>query len=205
MRTEFELDSGVFAGVWERSTLLEYGGWDERWPRNSDSEMAARFLERGERLICVPAMGAEYVPRDSLGRLWRQYRGYGQYRARTSLHHPDAMRVSHLLAPAIVGTAVCAVAAPTPIRRLARLGFAGYLAALVFEGIQASDQATSNTEAALVPVALAIMHFGHGVGTLDGVRMYGPPLAALARVAGRDDLAARLARSPTPVYAPSLG
>ena len=25
---EFELDSGVFAGVWARETLLEYGGWD---------------------------------------------------------------------------------------------------------------------------------------------------------------------------------
>src|ERR1700722_4165248 len=34
---EFELDSGVFTGVWARATLLEYGGWDEDWPRNSDS------------------------------------------------------------------------------------------------------------------------------------------------------------------------
>ena len=51
---EYELDSGVFAGVWERDTLLEYGGWDEGWPRNQDSEMAGRFLARGERLICLP-------------------------------------------------------------------------------------------------------------------------------------------------------
>ena len=28
---EYELDAtGVFGGVWERATLLEYGGWDER-------------------------------------------------------------------------------------------------------------------------------------------------------------------------------
>src|SRR5205085_10521957 len=70
---EWELDSGVFDGVWERATLLEYGGWDERWPRNSDSEMAGRFLARGERIGCVAAMGASYVPRDSLRGLWRQY------------------------------------------------------------------------------------------------------------------------------------
>jgi succinoglycan biosynthesis protein ExoA len=202
---EFELDSGVFCGVWERSTLLEYGGWDERWPRNSDSEMAARFLERGEHLMCVPAMAAEYVPRDSLRGLWHQYRGYGQYRARTSLHHPDALRISHLLAPAIVATAACTVLAPAPIRQLARLGFGGYLGALIVTGVRTRSQAGSDAEAALVPMVLAIMHLGHGIGTLDGFRMYGLPLAALARLARREDLAARFARPPSPVYAPALG
>jgi hypothetical protein len=54
-------------------------------------------------------------------------------------------------------------------------------------------------------VTLAIMHFGHGLGTLDGFRMYGLPLAALARVAGREGLAGRLARARSPVCAPSLG
>jgi GT2 family glycosyltransferase len=201
---EFELDSGIFCGVWERSTLLQCDGWDERWPRNSDSEMAARFLEHGERLICVPAMAAEYVPRDSLRGLFKQYRGYGQYRARTSLHHPAAMRRSHLLAPGIVVTAMCAVASPAPIRRLARLGMAGYLGALAYAGIRARPEAGSGREAALVPVVLAIMHFGHGAGMLDGFRMYGPPLAALARVAGADGLAAQLTRTPDRVYAPSL-
>jgi GT2 family glycosyltransferase len=201
---EFELDSGVFCGVWERATLLEYGGWDERWPRNSDSEMAARFLERGERLICLPAMAAEYVPRDSLQSLWSQYRGYGRYRARTSSLHPRAMRVSHLLAPAIVATSVAAVASPTPIRRLARLGTGAYLAALAGAGFRAWDRSSNVQEAALVPVALAIMHFGHGIGTLDGFRRYGLPLAALARLARADELAARWAPSPERVWAPSL-
>jgi succinoglycan biosynthesis protein ExoA len=202
---EFALDSGVFCGVWARSTLLEYGGWDERWALNEDSEMAARFLERGERLICVPAMAAEYVPRDSLSGLWRQYRAYGRYRALTSLEHPDVMRLSHLLAPAIVVTAAGAVAAPAPVRRLARLGLGGYLAALGLAGIRARGQATSATEVALVPLALATMHFGHGLGALEGYRMYGLPLAALANLAERKELAARLARPPSPVYAPSLG
>ena len=167
--------------------------------------MAARFLERGERLICVPAMAAEYVPRDSLASLWRQYRAYGRYRALTSLEHPEVMRVSHLLAPAIVATAAGAVIAPAPVRPLARLGFAGYLGALALAGIRARSQAASDTDAALVPVTLAIMHFGHGLGALEGFRMYGLPLAALAQLAGREDLAGRLARPPSPVYAPSLG
>ena len=110
--SEFELDTGIFAGVWERGTLLDHGGWDERWPRNSDSGMAARFLARGERLICLPAMGGEYVPRDSLRGLWRQYLDYGEFRARTSRRHPQSMRASHLLAPAALLTGTVAVAGP---------------------------------------------------------------------------------------------
>src|SRR4051812_37198534 len=41
---EVELDTGVFAGVWRRSTLEEHGGWDPGWPINQDSELAARVL-----------------------------------------------------------------------------------------------------------------------------------------------------------------
>ena len=44
---EKDIDTGVFTGVWKRSTLDEYGGWDDGWPVNQDSELAARFFERG--------------------------------------------------------------------------------------------------------------------------------------------------------------
>jgi GT2 family glycosyltransferase len=201
---EFELDTGVFCGVWERRTLLEYGGWDERWPRNSDSEMAARFLERSERLICIPAMAAEYVPRDSLRGLWHQYRGYGQYRARTARQHPSSMRASHLLAPAVVANTAVAVVAPAPFRQLARFGCVIYLGALVFSGARSLPRADTTADAALVPVVLAVMHFAHGVGTIDGARMYGPPYASLAEVGGLNRVAARLAPPAEPVHAPSL-
>ena len=198
---EFELDTGVFAGVWERATLLEYGGWDERWPRNSDSEMAARFLAAGERLICMPAMGAEYVPRDSVGGLWRQYYGYGEFRARTSKRHPHSMRASHLLAPAVVVAAACAVAGPRRLRRAARLGQAIYGASLLAAGARSLPAARSPADAALVPVTLAVMHLAHGTGQIHGWIKYGPPVAAVARLAGRDSPASG---AQEPVYAPSL-
>jgi succinoglycan biosynthesis protein ExoA len=201
---EFELDTGVFAGVWERATLLEYGGWDERWPRNSDSEMAARFLERGERLICLPAMGAEYVPRDRLGGLWRQYFGYGEFRARTSRRHPHSMRASHLLAPAVVVMTASAALTPRPLRRAAQAGEAIYAATVIAAGLRARAAATSPVDAALVPVVLVVMHLAHGLGQLVGWVKYGPPLAALARVARMDGVVAMPGAAPEPVHAPSL-
>jgi hypothetical protein len=40
---ETELDTGVFGGVWHRTTLEQLRGWDEEWAVNEDSELAARF------------------------------------------------------------------------------------------------------------------------------------------------------------------
>jgi succinoglycan biosynthesis protein ExoA len=201
---EFELDTGVFAGVWKRSTLLEYGGWDERWPRNSDSEMAARFLANGERLICLPSMGAEYVPRDSLSGLWRQYFGYGEFRARTSKRHPHSMRASHLLAPAVVVAAASAIVGPRLLRRLARLGLAVYGASLVGAGARSLPSAKSRADAALVPPVLVVMHFAHGLGQMYGWVRYGPPLGALAGILRLDGLIGPQDAAEQPVYAPSL-
>jgi succinoglycan biosynthesis protein ExoA len=199
---EFELDTGIFAGVWERSTLLEYGGWDERWPRNSDSEMAARFLEAGERLICLPAMAGEYVPRDTLKGLWRQYFAYGQFRAKTSKQHPQSMRASHLLAPGVVLVTVAAALAPRRARRLAPLGLVLYGSTVLWAGGQARREAQTTADAALVPVVLMAMHYAHGLGQIYGWVRYGPPVGAFLSVGGLSGVLSGSA--PEPVHAPSL-
>ena len=201
---EYELDSGVFAGVWERATVLRYGGWDERWTRNQDSEMAGRFLARGERLVCLPQMAAQYTPRDSIRSLWRQYWQYGDYREKTALHHPHTMRRSHLIAPSLVATVLAAVAAPQGVRRVARLALGAYASALVAAGVRAVGQAEHPTDALRVPLVLAVMHLAHGAGSIKGAIRRGPPLAAIALILGREELAAQLKRPAERVYAPSL-
>lgn len=201
---EFTLDTGVFAGVWRRDTVLRYGGWDERWPLNQDSEMAARFLREGETLVCVPAMGARYVPRASLRALGRQYRRYGLYRARTARHHPESLRRSHLLAPALMVTAAAAVKAPRVVRRGARAALFVYGAVVVAVSLQAGARG-HRREAVLVPAVLATMHGGHGLGFLQGFIRFGVPWAALlrcARLSGMVEL--QSPGQPEPVWAPSL-
>ena len=215
---EYELDSGVFAGVWERNTLLEYGGWDEGWPRNQDSEMAGRFLARGERLICLPQMAARYTPRNSIQSLWRQYLQYGDYREKTALRHPHTMRRSHLIAPSLVLTVGAAIAGPAPVRRVARGGLGAYALALAGAGVCASidegaaargetalDAVAERSDAALVPVVLAVMHLAHGVGAIKGSVRRGPPIAAIAMAFGARQLAVKFTSPPQPVCAPSLG
>ena len=44
---ETELGTGVFTGIWRAASSAAISGWDEGWPINQDSELAARFLLAG--------------------------------------------------------------------------------------------------------------------------------------------------------------
>ena len=171
---------------------------------NEDSEMAARFLANGERLICLPAMAAQYVPRDTLTGLWRQYLRYGEFRALTARRHPASMRPSQLLPPAVVIMGITAIVAPGRLRRLARVGAAAYGATLLRAAAGARGAADPRSDVVLVPVVLPIMHAAHGTGQIIGWCRYGPPLRAIAACAGLGRLAASPPVNAALVYAPSL-
>ncbi|HEY4096311.1 MAG TPA: glycosyltransferase [Baekduia sp.] len=194
---EYDLDTGVFGGVWRRADVLASGGWDEGWPRNQDSEMASRFLRAGERIVCVPAMGARYLPRDSLKGLWRQYEDYGSYRAKTALRHPTSLRRSALLPPLLVLDAALALLAPSRrLRRAARAGLGVYAVGL---------GACAKAEGPEVVAVIVTMHAAHGVGFLRGLRRWGVPRAALVHAAGGPLPVGAAGPYDGPVDAPSLG
>jgi succinoglycan biosynthesis protein ExoA len=202
---ERELDSGVFGGVWRRTRVLHAGGWDERWPVNQDSEMAARFLLDGARLVCLPEMAGQYVPRDSLRGLARQYFRYGFYRARTFKRHPQSMRRSHLIAPALSGAALAALLAPGPLRRGAQLLLGAYGVAVAVTATDTAVRRRRPVEGALLVAVLPTMHLGWGFGTLVGTLRFGAPLAALRQAAGAgQDAPATTTEGADGVYAPSL-
>lgn len=180
---ERELDTGVFGGVWRREDLLAHGGWDEGWPRNQDSELAARFLGRGQRIVMLEGMGARYRPRDSLRGLARQYRGYGLYRCRTACRHPSSLRRSALLPPLVATALVGALAAPRPLRAASRLGLVAYAGLLASAAAQAVARGR-RAEGARLPAVLATMHLAHGVGFLEGALRWGPPWRAALRAVG---------------------
>lgn len=205
---EIELDTGVFAGVWRRADVLAYGGWDERWPSNQDAELAARFLDRGQRIVCLPAMSARYIPRDDLPGLARQYWGYGFYRARTARAHPGSgLRASNLLAPGVALASVLSVVAPRRVRRAARAGIVAYAACVGAVTLRIATGAQDARDVSVVPAVFAAMHLGNGFGFLGGFARFGVPVAAFARAAGVNGpaRAAKPAGEPSAgVFAPSL-
>jgi succinoglycan biosynthesis protein ExoA len=200
---ERELDTGVFGGVWRRSSLLEAGGWDERWPVNQDSEMAARFLRRGARIVCLPEMAGHYAPRDSLPALARQYFRYGFYRARTFRRHPQSMRISHLAAPTLALALVCSLAGRAAPRSACRLALAGYLAAVLGTASAAAAREGDRSDGALMLAVLPTMHLSWGFGTLAGAARFGAPVAAFRHLLGRAP-GAHAVEPDDGVFAPSL-
>jgi len=180
---EIELDTGVFTGVWRRETVESFGGWDEGWPVNQDSELAARLLAGGGRIVCLREMGARYVPRNSPRTLARQYWRYGQYRAKTSRRHPESLRLTNLAPPGVVVVAVATLVAPRALRRGARAALVAYAAALAAAGAQAV-RAGHGSDGVALPAVLATMHAAWGTGFLAGCVRFGVPSRALARLTG---------------------
>jgi succinoglycan biosynthesis protein ExoA len=173
------VDSG-FTGIWRRETLVAHGGWDADASPNEDGELAARIRKAGGRLVCLPEMGAVYIPRDSLGALARQYWRYGQYRVRTSCLHPESMRPSHLLTPALA-LSLTATLLPSPPWRWARRALVLYVATIAAESVrQGWRQGASTRDTAALPLVFATMHLAWGFGFLVGCVRFGPPLAAIA-------------------------
>ncbi len=169
---EFEVDTG-FTGMWRRDVLERAGGWDEAWLTDQDCELAFRLHETEPGAhVCVPAMAAQYLPRDSLASLRRQYWQYGLHKVKTFRRHPQAMRPSHLLPPVVAATVLAA-----PFSRIARLGLGGYAAALVVTAARAD---ASPGDAAALPLVHATMHLAYGFGLIAGVRQEGLPAAAIA-------------------------
>jgi succinoglycan biosynthesis protein ExoA len=202
---EWELDTGVFCGVWRRKRLLDIGGWDERWAVNEDSEMAARFLQRGERLICLAQMAGYYTPRDSLRSLARQYCRYGFYRARTFARYPSSARRAHLVPPVLALTLLAAALGPTrALRSRARLALAPYLLALLATGANAGTRSGRSADGLLLLAVLPAMHLGWGFGTLAGILRFGLPWPAITSSSRGALPASSQPGSAAGVYAPSL-
>jgi len=174
--------TSVFAGVWRRELLDELGGWDEGWPVNQDSEMAARVLRRGGRIVSLSALAAEYVPRDTGRALARQYFRYGFYRAKTELRHPGSLPKSRWCLACLPIAAVAStapVALPRRVAAAALFLYGASLGAAALPRVRAGGPSVSVG----LPMALAVMHFSWGSGFFLGILRFLPHRATLRQAA----------------------
>jgi hypothetical protein len=93
------------------------------------------------------------------------------------------MRRSAVFPPALVLAVPAALIAPRPIRLAARAALAAWVGAVLGTSVRVA-RSHSVSDAAGLPAVFAMMHFSWGLGFLRGCLAFGPPLAALARIAG---------------------
>ncbi len=91
----------IYLGAYDMDWLRRVDGWDDAFIANEDYELNARLRKAGAKLLVAPDVRVQYIARDHLKTLARQYASYGFWRCITWRKHPDAMRPRHL-APALL-------------------------------------------------------------------------------------------------------
>jgi glycosyltransferase involved in cell wall biosynthesis len=164
----------VQCGAYWRKALLDIGLFDVAMAYGEDEELNWRLTRRSGQVYLCGALAQYYRPRASLRALARQYWNYGQGRLRVLLKHPAFLAPRHLVPSALVLgiLLLTCLGAIVPAARSALVTLAAaYGGVLLLAAVQAARAGWR--EALLMPLAIACVHFGYGIGMLwgAGVRM----------------------------------
>jgi glycosyltransferase involved in cell wall biosynthesis len=153
----------VYLGAYRTADARAVGGYATDVGVNEDSEFAIRMGRRGG-VWFEPAIRSSYVPRASLGAVSRQFFRYGRSRVRTTMRHPQELRMRQLVAPALV-VGLC-----SPQRRTVAALYAATVLAV-------AAKETAGERDTLLPflATLPAMHLSWGAGFLVG--LVSPPPA----------------------------
>ncbi|WP_180357747.1 glycosyltransferase family 2 protein [Streptomyces sp. NP160] len=166
--TEEQVVDHVPFGCYPTELVRQLGGWDTEIANNEDFEFDQRLRSRGE-ILFDPALTIDWDSRETVGALYRQYRRYGTGKPGVALRHPGSMKPRHLAPPLLV--AYLAGAAVLGLRRpgLALAAVAPYAAGVAVLGSRIGRSAPAGADKAAIPLALAAMQVGWGVGFWRGV------------------------------------
>jgi succinoglycan biosynthesis protein ExoA len=166
---EREVDHIPF-GAYPTALVRELGGWDPRLVTNQDFEFDHRLRQTGARLLFDPRLRIDWLSKQSIGDLYRQYRRYGRGKVDVVRLHPRSLKPRHLMPPLLV--AYLGVSALVALRRprLAAAMVAPYAAGLAAASVQTGRTLDRPGDRVFVPAAFLAMHVGWGVGFWSRVR-----------------------------------
>jgi succinoglycan biosynthesis protein ExoA len=159
----------VAFGAYRREVFERIGRFTEDIDKGEDDEFNYRLRDAGGCILLIPDMHAQYVVRNSLCGLARQYAGYGRAKPAVLARHPAQARARQFAPVAFVA----AIAAGSG---LALLGRAAPLKVLL--AIYGLATATASLAAAprygaryvlLMPPVFASLHVSNGLGFLIGL------------------------------------
>ncbi len=133
------------------------GGYCEAMPCNEDAELDHRQTRAGGRIWLEPAAAITYFPRSSLAALWKQYRRYGQGRARNLRRHRMRPRLRQLVPLAVpAALALLPLTYLSPVFVLPAAGWIGLCLIMgIFIGVRAGGGWALASGAAAATMQLA--------------------------------------------------
>jgi hypothetical protein len=90
----------VYLGAFRTAQLRQVGGWRTDLPVNEDFDLNRRMVTAG-KVWFDGSLAVAYEPRRTLGGLWRQYRAFGEGKARYWAHSGDRPQARQLLLLAV--------------------------------------------------------------------------------------------------------
>ncbi len=155
-------------GAYPVDLARSIGGWDEKLKVNQDFEFDWRIRDAGHELLFDPALRIDWLCRQSVGDLWKQYVRYGRGKAKVMAMHPRSIAIRHLVAPALVAWLVLAVViAP------ARLMLSAIMIAPYVLGVAVASALTARKvgrgDRKHLPLIFPAMHLGWGYGFYRGL------------------------------------
>ncbi|MTE22904.1 glycosyltransferase family 2 protein [Microbacterium sp. ZXX196] len=186
----------AYLGVMRRRVLDEVGLFDETIRRGEDWELNLRIRGAGYRVMFDPELSVTYRPRESWGRLTRQFLATGRWRGELVRRYGTRNSVRFFAPPALVvavagSGAVGALQAartlrgvPAVLAALAHVPVAAY-AALVL-GFALARGAGGIRERAWLVAVLPTMHLAWGAGFLAGVARGARDTVDTSRLSGRN-------------------
>jgi succinoglycan biosynthesis protein ExoA len=144
------------------SSFVRAGGYDETFSHNEDAEFDCRQRALGGRIYLDASIRLRYLPRSSLGALWRQYFNYGAGRSRTARRHRGSLRLRQMAVPLNAFACLIALAA-LPLTAWTMLVPGVYAAALSVTSLAQVVRRRSLCALVCGPAA-ATMHFAWAAG-----------------------------------------
>lgn len=157
------VDHGHHAGF-RLKKFLAVGGYDETFAANEDAELDARLNAAGGLIWLAADLRITYRPRDTLPKLWRQYRRYGAGRAATLKKHRIKPRIRQAL-PIVALLGFALGLALSPLWPPAALAPLGYLSILILGAAWIAWKRRA-PEGLLAAPALWVMHTAWALGFL---------------------------------------
>ena len=157
----------VYLGVFKKSAVLAVGGYDSRFSRAQDWELNHRLRTNGGIIWFDPQLNVIYRPRNSIGKLARQYFEYGRWRRAVSRLHSGTTNYRYLAPPLNLLIQFISMILALLVSPFFLLLPLSYFAAITFASLILGK---SWGERALLPIVLSVMHFSWGFGFIFSPR-----------------------------------
>lgn len=178
----------VYLGSYRKDAFQKTGGFDEELVRNQDDEFNFRLTQAGGKIRFDPKIFANYYPRDSISRLWKQYFEYGFYKVLVIRKRKGVSSIRQLAPSAFVLAILLSFVLALVSGRLWIMAtvLGPYLIANLGVSVFLGYQRVRTL--LLLPVVFGCMHIAYGVGFLAGLWRFKTFQSNVAAVPSPQDL-----------------